>query len=141
MIATSGSSSSVFFPTTYTEKTSRVTYFTTGNNSWYPTPNSWKCEDIGIKYLLMKPSINVYCVYTRLMSSVSINLATGTSTNGEYIVLNDAGGYANQSNIIVTCSNSDLFEGNNSTYTLNSAYAYKRLLYSGPGSSGYFLFI
>ena len=130
-----------FFPTTYTDKTFRVTYFTTGNNSWYPSDNSWKCEDLGFNYLLMKPSINVYCIYTRLMSSVTINLATGTRTNGEYIVLKDAGGYANQSNIIVTCSNSDVFENTVSTYTLSSGYAYKRLLYTGPGSNGTFLFI
>ena len=89
----------------------------------------------------MKVNINMYMIYTKLSCSVQSNFATPVFLNGSQFYVKDCGGYSNNSNIVITGSNSDVFEGIQSTYTINTAFASRHFLYSGSGSSGFIYII
>ena len=124
-----------------TNKTYRLTYYDVGQNPWYSSAASYKLEELGFNYIPMKVNINMYMIYTKLSCSVQSNFATPTFSNSQHFYLKDCGGYSNNSNIVITGSNSDVFEGIISTHTINTAFASTHFVYSGSGSSGFIYII
>ena len=141
MIATSSSVASIYMPTGSTNITFKMTYYTTGNNSWYSGANSWKCEQLSSNLIPLKNNIMMYSIYTKGFNGITAQLALPTSlTYGCQILLKDAGSFANISNIQINSTNSNLIEQSSSD-TINTSRGYKRYAYIGGGSSGLLLSI
>ena len=142
LMYTSLNTGSIYLPVLNgTNKTYRLTYYDAGNNPFYSSAASYKLDDLGVNYIPLKANINMYMIYTKLACSVQSNFATPTFSNSQHFYVKDCGGYSNNSNIVITGSNSDVFEGIISTYTINTAFESRHFLYSGSGSSGFIYII
>ena len=84
----------------------------------------------------MKPNINMYMIYTKILCNLQSNFLTPTFSNGSQFIIKDCGSFANSSNIYILGNNSDLFENMSTDKLINTSLATHRFVYSGSGNNG-----
>ena len=122
--------------------TYQLTYYTANNNAWYSTSSvSWQMQTLSNNYVPMANNNTMFLIYTRKHSLTGYIGEPSSPLNGEMLIIKDANGNINNSQIQIVSTNSNAVDGSTANKTLNTSRGNLKLLYSGSGSSGSFFII
>ena len=122
--------------------TYQLTYYTANSNPWYSTSSvSWQMQTLSNNYVPMANNNTMFLIYTRNNSLTGYIGEPSSPLNGEMLIIKDANGNMNNSQIQLVSTNSNAVDGSTANRILSTSWDVFRLLYSGGGSSGTFFII
>ena len=98
-------------------------------------------QTLGSNYIPMANNITVHLIYTRNNSLTGYIGQPSTPLNGEMIIIKDANGLMNVSQVQLVSTNSNAVDGSTANRILSTSWDVFRLLHSGSGSSGSYFII
>ena len=98
-------------------------------------------QTLGSNYIPLSNSETMFLIYTRNNSLTGYIGQPSSPLNGSMIIIKDANGLMNVSQVQLVSTNSNSVDGSTANRILSTSWDVFRLIYSGGGSSGSFFII